>query len=250
VKVVSEGVARKPDRRLEVLEATLSCLEDSGLGGYSVEAAAKRAGLSRVTIYRLFPGGRDELLEEATRLLVDRTISKVATAMGECDELEGALVAGMTTATRILREEPVLAKLLEESPGAVLSKVAFGELDKVLRGVSEMVAPFLGRFLAHEEALLIGELAARMVLSYVLAPGSGIDLGDEDSCMRAVVSYVLPAAYSLGSYSEVEKEVRNNASFTRRRSKERGDQRVHQGSIQLGQSKKREREVDRPRGHR
>jgi len=196
---------RKPDRRLEVLEATLGCLADAGLGGYSVEVTARRAGVSRVTVYRLFPGGREELLEEAVRLLVDRMFSEVATAMGECDELEGALVAGMSTATRILRKQPVLAKLLEESPGAVLSKVAFGELDKVLKGVSEMVAPFLGRFLAHEEALLVGELAARMVLSYVLAPGSGIDLGDEDSCRRAVVSYVLPAAYRLGLSSSARR---------------------------------------------
>ncbi len=196
---------RKSDKRLEVLEATLGCLADAGLGGYSVEAAARRAGVSRVTVYRLFPGGREELLEEATRLLVDRMFSEVATAMGECDELEGALVAGISAATRILREQPVLAKLLEESPGVVLSKVAFGELDKVLRGVSEMVAPFLGRFLTHEEALLVGELAARMVLSYVLAPGSGIDLGDEDSCRRAVVSYVLPAAYRLGLSSSARR---------------------------------------------
>jgi AcrR family transcriptional regulator len=62
-------VARKPGRprseRAEraILDAALELFAESGLGGFSIEAVAARAGVGKATIYRRWPGKQDLLLD-------------------------------------------------------------------------------------------------------------------------------------------------------------------------------------------
>ena len=49
--------------RQRILEATYACVARWGLSKTTVEDAAREAGLSRATVYRYFPGGRDELID-------------------------------------------------------------------------------------------------------------------------------------------------------------------------------------------
>jgi AcrR family transcriptional regulator len=46
-----------------VLDATKSCCERFGFAKLSIDDVAAEAGVSRATIYRLYPGGKDVLLE-------------------------------------------------------------------------------------------------------------------------------------------------------------------------------------------
>ena len=54
------GVA--DDTRQRILEATYACVARWGLSKTTVEDAGKEAGVSRATVYRYFPGGREELI--------------------------------------------------------------------------------------------------------------------------------------------------------------------------------------------
>ena len=49
--------------RQEIIEATYSCVARRGLAKTTVEDAAREARVSRATVYRIFPGGRDELID-------------------------------------------------------------------------------------------------------------------------------------------------------------------------------------------
>ena len=51
-----------PDVRERLLQATYDCVARWGLAKTTIEDAAREAGVSRATVYRYFPGGRDELL--------------------------------------------------------------------------------------------------------------------------------------------------------------------------------------------
>src|SRR5271165_6126437 len=53
--------AMPDDVRSRLLEGTYACVVRQGIGGTSLEDAAREAGVSRATLYRYFPGGRDEL---------------------------------------------------------------------------------------------------------------------------------------------------------------------------------------------
>ena len=48
--------------RQRILEATYACVARWGLAKTTVEDVAREAKLSRATVYRTFPGGRDELV--------------------------------------------------------------------------------------------------------------------------------------------------------------------------------------------
>ena len=51
-----------PEVRERLLQATYDCVARWGLAKTTVEDAAREAGVSRATVYRYFPGGRDELI--------------------------------------------------------------------------------------------------------------------------------------------------------------------------------------------
>ena len=53
-----------PALRERLLEATYACVARFGLGKTTVEDVVKESGVSRATVYRVFPGGKDELMRE------------------------------------------------------------------------------------------------------------------------------------------------------------------------------------------
>ena len=62
---VDPRVARS---RRVVLEAAVAVLADSGYGAFTIDAVARRSGVARSTIYRLWPG-RPELIDDALSTL-------------------------------------------------------------------------------------------------------------------------------------------------------------------------------------
>ena len=61
------------------------------------------AGLSRATVYRTFPGGKEGILAAVVETEVARLFSSLAVVMGEATDLEDVLVAGMVESARWLR---------------------------------------------------------------------------------------------------------------------------------------------------
>jgi len=71
---LSPTVATEPDPRVErsrrlILSAAVELLGEAGYGGLTVEGVAARAGVGKSTIYRHWPGGKLELIEDAIRTL-------------------------------------------------------------------------------------------------------------------------------------------------------------------------------------
>jgi AcrR family transcriptional regulator len=50
--------------RERILVATLACVDADGLAATSIEDIARAASVGRATIYRHFPGGREQVLTE------------------------------------------------------------------------------------------------------------------------------------------------------------------------------------------
>lgn len=179
-----------------VLDATFAEVAEHGLAALTVEAVAVRAGSSRATLYRHFPGGRDELVARTIRREVTRFVGAVLAAAPPPDGDVVRHVAGLTTAAhRLLGEHDVLQRLLVDEADAIVPSLA-----TVFPQVADALTDHLGRVLGDATArgelqdgadpLGAAEHGARLLLSYVGSAGRW-DLDDPVEVERLVRTRVL-----------------------------------------------------------
>jgi AcrR family transcriptional regulator len=187
------ALAATPGRvERRVLDAALRCLARWGVAKTTLDDIAREADVSRATVYRAFPGGKDTVLDAIVADELARFGSELALRLAGADDLESLLVTGVTYASRTLTGHDALQYLLVHEPEQVLPHVSFGRYDQVLAAAAQLVAPHLARFVGEGLAARTGEWVTRLVLSYTLAPSPFYDLTDEDDVRRFVRSYLLP----------------------------------------------------------
>jgi AcrR family transcriptional regulator len=186
------GPDRLGTQEQRVVDAALRCVARWGIGKTTLDDVAREASCSRATIYRLFPGGKDALLDAITAVELDRFFRGLAQTFDEAHDLEDLLVGGIVYASRALAGHAALQFVLAYEPELVLPKVAFHHADRVLSAISAFAAPYLTPHVGAEEAPRVAEWVARLVLTYTLAPADDVDTGDEESVRRLVRTFVLP----------------------------------------------------------
>jgi AcrR family transcriptional regulator len=162
-----------------------------------VDDIARQAGVSRATVYRVFPGGRDEVLAAVVDTEMARLFSALGVRLGEAVDLTGALVSGIVEASTRVRGHAALAYLVEHEPEMVLGHLAFDESDRLLTTASRFTAPFLARWMSPMEAGRVAEWATRIVLSYAIAPSARMDLTDAVQAAHLIEAFVLPGIRAL-----------------------------------------------------
>ncbi|CAN5669570.1 TetR/AcrR family transcriptional regulator [soil metagenome] len=179
------------DLRTRLLAATLDCVGRYGLAKTTVEDAARAAGVGRATVYRHFPGGRDQLIEEVITWEVGRFFARLAEAIGDAPDLAARLETGLVFAHRAIGEHAVLQKVLETEPERLLPQLTMSAPLFVA-----VVRDYLAELLVDEPlrpGLDPGEAAdylARMVLSHMTSPGRW-DLDDPEAVARLVRTHLL-----------------------------------------------------------
>jgi AcrR family transcriptional regulator len=191
------GADDRSSTRVRIVDGALRCLARQGIAKTTVDDIARESRLSRATVYRTFPGGKEGILAAVVETEVARLFSALAVVMGEAGDLEDVLVAGMVESARRLRSHGALAYLLAHEPGAVLPYLTFGELDRLLMVAGDLAAPFFARWLEPEQASRAAEWAVRIVLAYCSGPPAGTDLADPDDARALVRAFVLPGILAL-----------------------------------------------------
>ena len=179
-------------QRQRVLDGVLRCIARWGMAKTTLEDIAREAGCSRATVYRLFPGGKDSILEALIEAEVTRFFGELADRIDGVGPLEELLVVGMTYAATVLAEHGALQYLLAHEPELVLPRLSFHQLDEVLLMVSGVVGPYLAPHVGADEAPRAAEWLTRVVLSYALCPSATVDLRDPESTRRLVRTYLIP----------------------------------------------------------
>ncbi len=183
--------------RVRIIDGTLACLARHGTAKTTVDDIARESGVSRATVYRAFPGGRDEILGAVVDTEVARLFSALGVRLGNAGDLPTALIGGLVEASTRLRDHAALHFLVEHEPGMILGHLAFADSDRLLVTASQFTAPFLARWMSPDEAERVAEWAARIVLSYAIAPSDQIDLCDEQDAGRIVRTFMLPGIDAL-----------------------------------------------------
>jgi AcrR family transcriptional regulator len=191
------GADDRSSTRVRIVDGALECLARQGVAKSTVDDIARAAGLSRATVYRTFPRGKDDILGAVVETEVARLFSSLAVVMGEAHDLEDVLVAGIVESARQLFSHPALVYLLEHEPGVVLPHLTFAQLDRILLAVGDLAAPFFGRWLEPEQASRAAEWAVRIVLAYTSDRHPPADLTDPEETQALVRAFVLPGILAL-----------------------------------------------------
>jgi AcrR family transcriptional regulator len=191
------GADDRSSTRVRIVDGALRCLARQGVAKTTVDDIARESDLSRATLYRTFPGGRDAVLGAVVEIEVARLTSALAVVMGEAEGLEDVLVAGMVEAARRLRSHAALAYLQTYEPGVILPRLTFAELDRILLAAGDVAAPFFARWLEPDQASRAAEWAARIVLAYNYGEEPSVDLTDPSECRALVRAFVLPGILAL-----------------------------------------------------
>jgi AcrR family transcriptional regulator len=172
---------RTPDAEAHILDAAKSCCERWGIQKVTMDDIVAASGVSRATLYRLFPGGKDVLFEALHARERADFFDTLTAEIGDTDDFEDLVVRLVVTATSELRDDRHLAIMLASEPGVVLSELTVDGLPQIIRVASDYLSPVLKPFLDPEFAEPLIDLLVRITISYFLAPSSHVDLGDVES---------------------------------------------------------------------
>ncbi len=176
-----------------VLDAAKSCVERWGMAKLTIDDIAAEAGVSRATLYRMFPGGKDVLFDALRVRELEDFFTRLGAHLRGADSLEEFVVRAMVFATRDLRDDQHLAAMLASEPGYTASELTVDGLPRIIRVASLFLVPMVDDFLPRAESARLVELMTRLVISYFLAPSDHVDLGDTESTRAFLHTFVLPA---------------------------------------------------------
>jgi AcrR family transcriptional regulator len=156
-----------------LLDAAFAEISQFGLARTSLVDVAKRAGVSRQTLYKHF-ANKDELvaalvLREEQQFL----LACLEAAVGH-DDLRDAFAAAIEATLDMARRHPLLDRLIATEPAALLPYLTGGRVPVVATArdaVEEIVASRAPEVPAERRAVL-ADAVARLLVSYTVAPST------------------------------------------------------------------------------
>jgi AcrR family transcriptional regulator len=182
------GRPRDPARREAILRAAVVLVAEVGYDRMTVEALASRAGVSKPTIYRRWPGGKKEIIVDAMR-------SKHADAdsLPDAGSLRGDLLAVLGMMIAHIDEDAhvaagLISQLRDSEELATLMRDEVVTLER--RRYDALIARAVARGELSADARitpLISEVAGSVVFTRAVVTGESLD----QSFLEELVDHVL-----------------------------------------------------------
>jgi len=191
----ADGAA--PDRaNAAILDAARELFLTQGVQRTTMEDVARRAGLSRITVYRRMDS-KDALLEQVVLGEFRRYFDDFLIDIQGADTVEERAVRGFVGSLRSARNNPLIGHLWME--GAAVAPTIMGEGARTLQLVRLFVSGQLrreqqaGAVDARVDVDEVAEIWVRLCASFLLAPEGGlIDVHDDEALARIARRYLVP----------------------------------------------------------
>jgi AcrR family transcriptional regulator len=160
----------RPETQARILESAFACVAEFGLARTTMDEVARRAGVSRQTVYRYFPS-KDQLVIALVLQEEEKFLDGVRAAFAVDDRLERALFDGILFCLRFAREHPLLDRLLASDSETLLPYLTTRSAPMMAR--AREVLTSLAASKAWVRAGLVEQAAdtlVRVVVSYALCP--------------------------------------------------------------------------------
>ncbi|HJC28646.1 MAG TPA: TetR/AcrR family transcriptional regulator [Candidatus Dietzia intestinipullorum] len=175
------GEAEDPIRD-QLLDAASAQFESVGIARSTMNDVTRRAGLARMTLYRRF-ANKQELVEATLLREVAWFLTDLQREFDAHDTVEDKLTEGFVFTVETLRDHDLLNRLLETEPESTVPHFTV-QGAPLITAAAHFLASEISRAIpdsrTHEELLVVAELTARLVVSFVLTPSTNIDLDDPE----------------------------------------------------------------------
>lgn len=168
----------------EILDAALEQFQLVGIRRSSVEDVARRAGVSRVTVYRRFPR-KEVLIREMAAREVRRVVAAVDAETSGIEGFSDRVAESFVVMLRVVREHPLIKRLLVVEPDEMLRYLTI-EGEAVIAIGTAYVAEEIRRAQRSGEAPEydpepVAEVLVRLAHSLLLTPAGVIPVNDEQA---------------------------------------------------------------------
>ncbi|MDA5147275.1 TetR/AcrR family transcriptional regulator [Streptomyces sp. AD681] len=178
-----------------ILDAALEQFTVFGLRRSSMDDVAKRAGVSRVTVYRRF-GTKDTLVEQTLLRENNRFFQRLDQAVAALPTMEERVVEGFVVALRHTRAHPLFGGLLRLEPEVVLPYLTVHGGSSLAATVDYLTGHLRRAQQAEgrpgDDPRPVAELMVRVAVSFLLNPASCIEMDDEDQARAFARRYLTP----------------------------------------------------------
>lgn len=161
-----------------------------GVRRSSIDDIAREAGLSRATVYRAFPGGREAVAAAVFETELDALRKLVVDSIG--NDLEATLTSLLTSIARWFAGHDVIRFMIAHELEVVGPNLAFDGGQRMLAVAADVLAPALEPFL-DDDVAGASDWLVRLLKSHLFDPSAHVALADTESVRRLVRTFLLPA---------------------------------------------------------
>ncbi|MBF6209666.1 TetR/AcrR family transcriptional regulator [Nocardia puris] len=191
-----ERVDELDELRSRLLDAAYEQFCRFGIQRSTMDDVARRAGVSRITVYRRF-ATKDALVEQVVlrqfRQYFDRFLVDIQRATSAADRV----VLGFVSSLRAIRGNPLIDGLISAEPGYLATSL-IGDGGRTVATVHQFVAGQLraevraGTISGEVNVELVAELFVRLCTSFLTIPSHVIDLDDDDQLAAVAEQFLVP----------------------------------------------------------
>jgi TetR/AcrR family transcriptional repressor of uid operon len=200
---VVEGVVDDDETNARIVDAAHELFCRFGIQRTTMEDVARRAGVSRITVYRRF-ATRSVLVDHVIRREIRRYFDQFLVDIEQAKTAADRVVLGFVSSLRAIRRNPLLGGLMAADPNALVP-TTIGDGGRTLATVREFVAGQLrreqdaGNVSSDVNVDVVAELMVRVCSSFLVIPSHIIDLDDDEQLSDLARQFLVPMLEPTGS---------------------------------------------------
>ncbi|SEG09137.1 DNA-binding transcriptional regulator, AcrR family [Thermomonospora echinospora] len=191
-----EQVDDMDETRARVLDAAYEQFCRTGIQRSTMEDVARRAGVSRITVYRRF-ATKNALVEHVVRREFRRYFDQFLIDIEQAETAADRVVLGFVSSMRAIRSNPLIGGLIDTEPDLLVPSM-ISDGGRTLATVRQFVAGQLrreqhaGNVSGDLDTDLVAELMVRISASFLAIPSHLIDLDDDEQLAAVARRFLVP----------------------------------------------------------
>jgi AcrR family transcriptional regulator len=191
-----DGGAGEDETSTRILDAAYEVFCRIGIQRSTMEDVARRAGVSRITVYRRF-ATKGALVDQTVRREIRRYFDQFLVDIQHAETAADRVVLGFVSSLRAIRRNPLIGGLMAADPDALVPST-IGDGGRTLATVRAFVAGQLrseqdaGNVSADVNVDVVAELMVRVCSSFLMIPSHIIDIDDDEQLADVARQFLVP----------------------------------------------------------